>query len=284
MKKLFAFFAVMIFAAQVFGVEAKRSPKEVITEERVLTAFSKISVSVPAKVEIVTGQPHKAVVSCDARYISDLKTEVSGGELFVRLRNDDKKRITYKFEGEIYIKIFTEDLTELSVSGAANVSFPEKTVLKDFTLENSGATKTVFSELHVLGKFDAEIHGASKLELSGVLSRVDMEISGASKTVFSDIRVEGSFDVELSGASKFELSGEFSKVRFNASGASKIDFAGNTGLLDIDISGASKVMLSGRADTSYFSASGASKIESESFKTDIKRINFSGASKINIMQ
>jgi hypothetical protein len=102
--------------------------------------------------------------------------------------------------------------------------------------------------------------------------------------VFSDIRVDGSFDVELSGASKFELSGEFSKVRFNASGASKIDFAGNTGLLDIDISGASKVMLSGRADTSYFSASGASKIESESFKTDIKRINFSGASKINIMQ
>lgn len=228
MKKLFAFFAAMIFAVQVFGQD--------------FGEFDEIDISAPVKVEIVTGaQQHKVVTegNCE-ELIKNLKIEVDDKTLYIKL---DQRKIKYVMKDcEVVITVYVEDLRNLNTSGACSVRFIGKTALKNLDIDNSGATKTEIPDALISGKFHADISGASKLDISGDFSDVEIEASGASKIIFSGNAEV--FDLEVSGASKIILSGSADIFILEASGATKVMAEGfKARKSKIDYSGAAKILM-----------------------------------------
>lgn len=228
MKKLFAFFAAMIFAAQVFGQD--------------FGVFNKIDISAPVKVEIVTGEKQHRVVAkgnCED-FIRDLRFEVDGKTLYIKL--DPHKRKYVMKNGEVVVTVYVDDLTNLNTSGACSVRFIGKTALKNLDIDNSGATKTEIPDALISGKFHADISGASKLDISGDFSDVEIEASGASTIIFSGNAEV--FDLDVSGASTIILSGSADIFILEASGATKVMAEGfKARKSKIDYSGAAKILM-----------------------------------------
>ena len=228
MKKLFAFFAAMIFAAQVFGQD--------------FGVFNKIDISAPVTVEIVTGEKQHRVVAkgnCED-FIRDLRFEVDGKTLYIKL--DPHKRKYVMKDQEVVVTVYVDDLTNLNTSGACSVRFIGRSVFNDFDLDNSGATKTEIPDAQVAGKFSADLSGASKLDISGDFKEVEIEASGASKIIFSGNTEV--LDIDVSGASKIILSGKADIFILDASGASKVNAADfKAGKTKIDYSGAAKILM-----------------------------------------
>lgn len=182
----------------------------IVTEQRDVSEFSRVSVGGVFKAEITAGQNFSVTVEADDNLLPLIETEVRGDTLSIstdsRLRSDRP----------ILVRVTAPNIAEVEASGAADVSV-SGVHNEMLSLSLSGASK--MNAAGDTGQFFAEISGASSLtafDLSARSARV--RTSGASR---SQVNAAEDLFADASGASTILYKGS-PEIRRSSSGASTI--------------------------------------------------------------
>jgi hypothetical protein len=194
-----------------FDFSGEKGSGKIVTEKRSLSGFKGVDVGGIFQVEITAGNEFALEIETDDNLLPLIKTEVNDGVLEI----ESEGRISPS--GKILVRISAPDITELDVSGAANVTLNG--------VKNSNLA--------------VEASGASKLRIAGVTTKLTVETSGASKVDADDLKT-GNATVDGSGASHVELnvSGE---LNADLSGASHVTYSGTPTAVHKKTSGAGSV-------------------------------------------
>lgn len=209
------------------------TPKEI---SRKVAEFNKVVVGSAFEVEASEGALSPLTISADSNLVDDIKTEVKGGVLYVKLEGSISTKSPMK------LKLRTPKITGFDASGATHIMVKLMSEHK-FDLEGSGAAGIKLEG--PVSDFACELSGASSATLSASrLSKVTLKLSGASSVTCK--ATVNSLTAELSGASWIKgLNGNSANI--SLSGASNADL-GRFGSVTKEVSGASNLKIDGRND------------------------------------
>ena len=192
-----------------FGRE--KGSGKIVTEKRSLSGFKGVDVGSVFQVEITAGKEFAVEVETDDNLLPLIKTEVNDGILEIELERHVSPT------GKILVRISAPDVSELDVSGAANVTL-NGVKNSNLAVEASGASK-----LKITGettKLTIESSGASKIDADGLKTEnASVDGSGASHI---DLNVSGELNADLSGASQVIYSGTPTAVHKKTTGAGNV--------------------------------------------------------------
>jgi phage shock protein PspC (stress-responsive transcriptional regulator) len=176
--------------------------------------FDKIEVGNAFQLIIEQGSKSNLEAFGSDRNLNDLKVEVINGKLEVDFKDPFKSH-----DGTITLKITTDKLESLDLSGAT------KTKILGFKNQN---------------KLEIELSGASKLGLSADVKMLDISVSGASGVIIKG-KLED-IEAELSGASTLNTkSVVLQNANINANGASNVILGKVLKNYTTNISGSSEI-------------------------------------------
>jgi len=212
-SNVFSFLSVKDSFTSGFSFEfgGKKGSGNVVKEVRDLRGFKAIDVGGVFQVEVVANKDFFVEVETDDNLLPYVKTHTRGSTLHIE---SDKKLSPTQ---SIRIRISAPDITDLEVSGAANVAITE--------LKNEGI------------KVDAS--GASKIKLAGETAIVLVDVSGATSVDAEGLKAVNA-TVEASGASHVDVNVS-GALRAEATGASKVRYSGSPTSVEKDASGAGSV-------------------------------------------
>ena len=251
MKKIHTLLAAALIAAlPLSATQASPDPagaqKE--TKEYRLTGFNSIHVSSIYAVDLSRSGKYSVKVEAPDYLIPFLDIYVSGGELRLEMKEltrDIRRKMELSGKSEVRATISMPTLTELEMSGAANLDagdaiFPAG---KEFKLKMSGATN--LKGLNVEAReADLRCSGASKFDLKGSFTSVEGELSGAVKGSLDTSIKPGSvgdMELEMSGAVKLSLNAQVRKMDIEANGAVNLEWKGSADDFRLEGSGAAKI-------------------------------------------
>jgi hypothetical protein len=181
------------------------------TENRVVTAFSKIEISGSANVTVAIGPVQSLTLTIDDNLLPLIETKVEGDTLSIRSTK------SYHSDLGLKIAIVVPSLDSLSVSGAAKMKVSGLNA-STFTLDVSGAGDAVLTGK--TDQFDAHLSGAGNLQAENLVAKnVEVEISGAGNAV---VFATQSLDASIAGAGSVSYGGSPPQVRQNVSGFGSI--------------------------------------------------------------
>jgi hypothetical protein len=210
----------------------------VVTEPRVVPAFSRVVLEAPLDVSIHPGKAVGVVLSLDSNLAPLIHTEVKGGALVVRTKGS---------------------FSCIGKEAKLDITLPE------------------FTGIEIEGSGDARIAGFTRADQDVVLhvdGSGDVKFSGSARTV--EARIQGSGDVRLEGnaqALKGELDGSgrlqakgfpvhYAKLELNGSGGA--DLTVNEGKVDIAVSGSGDVEWQGTAHPGSIEVAGSGGVRHRS--------------------
>jgi hypothetical protein len=255
MKKLYAILLCLL--GSTFLLHAETLEKQIQ-----VASFNRIDASSIYHIEVQQGSSRAVDLVYSEKLQSYLEVYVSNGTLYLRLDLPLLSKHLLLSEEKIQVKVQTNKLTSVVLSGAASISVEGEYEADRFTLDLSGASQ-VEGELQI----DAD--------------RFDYALSGA-----SEASVRGDFDVvrgEVSGASSFYLYGDADELDIECSGASNVVYAGDVSeQIKVDCSGASATRLTGKTREIVVDCSGASTVEAAEMIAEDGTANASGLSSVRI--
>jgi hypothetical protein len=217
---------MVIFATTAFG-QAK--------EKREISGVKELSVSDPFAVEIRIGNQESLEIEIDEDYMDDVITEVRGGRLFIKMRNQSGRK-SYRLRETPRVYLTVKSLKAINASGA--VTIKSKDIIKG-------------------SRLDIEVSGASVLDLEINVDDLYLQASGASVlTLEGRAKVQ---EVKTSGAttySAYELESEVADIRVNGAGTAKVNVSQT---LDVRAAGASSIRYRGNPSVNS-DTSGASSV------------------------
>lgn len=225
-----AFIALSILA---YSGPAKRikGSGHVIKETRTLGSFNSIDVGGAFEIELVKSDEEKIVIEADDNIMPHIRTRVSGNELDIE-NTEDINNPT-----ELKLTIYYKSLSELDISGAAELFSSDVLEADNLELDFSGASEVTL-KLNV-GSLEGDFSGASKVELEGSVRSAELDLSGA--TVVRAFGLEiNDLELEASGAAVVKVL-VLENLSISASGASSVKYKGSPSIDLHDISGASSV-------------------------------------------
>lgn len=179
---------------------------EKITEKRDLGEFNRINMRGIGKMTITQGKEQSVVIEGDKNAVSRISTNVSDGKLVIDVGRDWVEKISAGFDflssHDIRIIITVEELTELEITGAADIEAKDiKT--KNFDLKLTGASNIKLPGLQA-DTLKAEIPGAGKIAVDGKVKDQSVTLAGAGN--FNGYRLESNnAKVVLSGVGSAQL-------------------------------------------------------------------------------
>lgn len=192
----------------------------IVTEERTISNFTGIDLSVCATVNYTEADSFKVELNAQQNVLNELVTEVRDNRLVIRLPWDTK---LVSFEPIVI-----------------NISAP---AASDFTVSGSGKI-IALNTLHV-SNTDFDISGSGEIRMAGVITNdIDTRVSGSGKITISGGSTN-TITTNISGSGNTDLLGvqaESAKVYTSGSGDTKLNVTGN---LDAHISGSGKVYYTG---------------------------------------
>lgn len=220
MQRLKSFiFIIAAFLISLSNVSI--NAQELVTEERDVNTFNRISIAVSGDVFITQGTGHGLVLEGSQRVLDDLITEVRGGQLTVRM----PWRWNFRRNDELTVYITVADLSELNLSGSAKVFVEDLLEAENISFNISGSGRVRIDELSA-NNLTTKVSGSGRLELGG-----------SQKLESHEITVSGSGRVESSSLPA-------SKVSVNISGSGRCYVNVISGL-DVRISGSGRVVYDG---------------------------------------
>lgn len=192
MKTKITFLGLMLAALFITSCDndAIDANGSIINEERELTGYTSISLSVPAKV-FITDEPGETFrIKTHENLLRVIDTDVIGSTLRITTNNNLRKVKTL----EVYVSAL--DYEKLSITGAGSITVERCLDLDQLSLEITGA-----GLINVCGtaeELTTKITGAGKIEaydLETLSTTVNVSGSGEIQTSVSE-----SLDVDISGA------------------------------------------------------------------------------------
>ncbi len=240
----------------------KKSDNGPITSTFDIRDFTSVSVSIPAKIQIIQKNEFLVKLTVSEKLKKYLIVDKHGDELRIRFK---KGRITtFKLGSkEMYGVVCLPVIKGIDASSASKVTF-DKIDAKALSIDVSGASK-------VKGKTNSNslklsVSGASNSSLSGSAGATTIECSGASTIKFNHFNLDKKLSVDCSGMGEIRA-GESCEVNvkkadFDVSGMSEIDFHKISAEdIDIELSGMSSFKSEVQCRNISADASGMSKVE-----------------------
>jgi len=186
-----------------------------ITETRTLSSFHKVMVSGKPEVQIIKSDESKVEITGYANLVSAYRTDVSNNELVAGYRN-----ATVISNDNISLKIYTNDLSQVDMSGKV---------------------ETMISGVFSGNEFTAKLSGDTKLQVNGGLTyhKAIYDLSGLSRVFAKNITAAESI-AHCSGETLIELTAT-QKLRVDISGKSDVHYWGNPAQVEEHISGLGKL-------------------------------------------
>jgi len=214
-------------ATAMFGKDKK--------EERNVSDFTEISISVPADVELRQGDECKLVLEGDEDVLEKIETKVRGDELVIK----SNRTFNFGWNEKIKIYITVKNIEEINVAGSADVVAKTGISAKEIEFGISGSGKVHISELKAT-LIQASISGSGNVELGGneTADELELDISGSGKFEAEDLQIKQA-DIDISGSGKGYVH-VVDMLNVEISGSGRVYYSGNP-TINADISGSGKV-------------------------------------------
>ena len=205
-------------------------------EVREVSAFSKVSLRISAKVYLTQGEKQSLRVIAEPETLEELVTEVKDRSLVIRYPNNTFFRNWNPGKVEIYVTV--PEVEGLSVSGPGDIiSESIKSRIIDFTVSGSG---NIEIENLSAEKVDAGISGSGNIRLKsgGVANELRARISGSGNVDAGGFEAQN-VDVQTSGSGNCHVISN-GALNVRVSGSGSVYYSGNPSI-DSSISGSGKV-------------------------------------------
>lgn len=223
----------IVLLLAIFLATATAQAKE---EVRSLSAFSKISLRISAKVFLVQGEKQSVKIVAEPETLEEIVTEVKDRTLAIRYPGNNFFRNWNPGKVEIYITV--PEIDGLSVSGSGDINANEvKSRIIDLAISGSGNIKI---DRLTAEKVDAAISGSGNISVSsgGVAQNLKARISGSGNIHAEGFEAEN-VDVQTSGSGNCSVTTN-GALNVRVSGSGNVYYSGNPSI-DSSISGSGKV-------------------------------------------
>ena len=215
MKKITTIIILALFVMSAFAQ----------SERRELGEANSLRISVPFKVLLVKGTANKVeIIGLDAQYLSNVKTEINGGELSIYTKGKIKSK------NEVVLSLTYKHFDRIKVGGAAELKSLDLIRQKELEIIGSGAIE---ADLNIeVTNLSIVFSGASDLKLRGLADSLYLKTSGASDVKASNF-VSKNIYVDVSGASDVKVNA-IESIQGEATGASSVNVKGSPAIKAIN--------------------------------------------------
>jgi hypothetical protein len=166
------------------------------SETRNPGTFTEIDLSGAYKVILVSGTSCSVKLEGEAEDLKAIKTEVSGNELEVSVKNNTK------LTSSVQITITYVNLESIDCSGTVSLDAKDPIKAENFEIDLSG-TGRADMEINA-SNLSLDISGTGNVTLKGNVKKADVDISGAGKLTASEMATEN-YQIEISGVGNAEI-------------------------------------------------------------------------------
>ena len=197
-------------------------------ETRELASYQRIEIHGPFEVELVPGGTGRAELEGDDNVLPLVRTDVSRGQLIVRLADEDGGSVTVHTEQGLSLRLHVGNLERLQTHGNVWVRSVGTIRVNSLGLEAHGASTI---ELPVdCEELEQEVQGSAVTRLSGRAETHSVRASGSAQVHAFDLAAEVCI-VRTSGSSEVEVH-VTRQLDARASGGSRIAHRGNAALTE----------------------------------------------------
>jgi len=232
-KKLFATVLSFVFILSFVLSAAGQSDNK--KEEREVSGFSEISISIAANVYLSQGDEEKLVLEGDEDALEKIETEVHGNTL--KIKHDGM--FNFGSIKKVNVYLTAKQIDEISIAGSADLEARTKISSDEMDLNVSGSGQIEIGDLET-GEIDASISGSGEIKLAGLKSvrELELSISGSGDLEAENLEIEeAEIAVSGSGSAKVHVSKD---LEVDISGSGKVYYKGSP-VVNADISGSGKV-------------------------------------------
>ncbi len=204
-----------------------------ITQNRDVSGFSKISLSISGNLHLKQGNKYEVVLKGDEETLDNILTEVSGKTLRIK----SKPMMHWNNYGKIEIYITSPDINGISVSGSGDVTTETPVKTSELNLNISGSGTINIDNL-AADELEATITGSGNIKLDGKISNSsDLTITGSGDFRGEKLQVK-SVDVHITGSGSAKV---YATDRLNThiTGSGDVYYAGRP-LVDASSTGSGK--------------------------------------------
>lgn len=200
------------------------TPSDVnITEERIVSGFSRINMSTLGRVLLTQGESESLTIDGRDNLVPLIKTEVRNGVLYIDMDKDVNLLLGKNDADLLTFTITLKDLTSLTVSGLADIEMDSlSTTGLDIVMSGAGQFK--LEQLNA-ESVNINLSGLGNVEISGEVTRTIIEISGAGSVNAADLKCQTA-DVNIPGLGGATL-WVTDQLTGNISGGGSANYYGN---------------------------------------------------------
>ncbi len=206
------------------------------SEERKVTGFDGLAISVPGKIFLVQGPDHRLFLEGTERVLENLVTEVKNGQLAIRT----KRGFNFRRRDELRVYITMPGLERISLSGSAGIYAEGPIRTEKLAVNISGSGRVEIDDFSS-SELNVNISGSGRLKLGGghSLEKSNIVISGSGRVETESLPVN-SVDANISGSGRCNLH-VVDALNIRISGSGRVIYTGNP-LVDARISGSGRVV------------------------------------------
>lgn len=238
MKQFTLLLAGLLCTSVIYGQWGKKitGNGNVITKERQVGSYDKVSLSGWFDVKLVDGKEGELELRGEENLLEYLVTEVDNGTLKIRSKKGYSLRPS-RWKDGIQITVPVQSISGVSLSGSGDISSTTLIRSSEFKASLSGSGDV---EVEVeADEVEAGLTGSGDLSLSGEASSLEIRVSGSGDVEAANLKcrevavtVSGSADVSVYAT-------EYLKARISGSG--DIDYRGNPAKTDTRVSGSGDI-------------------------------------------
>ena len=206
------------------------------SQTRDVGRFEGVKMSLPGDLYIKQGSPQKVVIEAPDDVLERIETDVSGGNLVIRQKDDWKWWKNWSGK-KIKVYITAPTIEYLSVSGSGKIK-GENTIRSDRMYVGVSGSGDLDVDLDT-GDVEGRISGSGNVDLSGSADDLEVSISGS-----------GNFDAE-------DLAAKNCEVRISGSGNCRVNVKES---LESRVSGSGNIYYKGDPDRVNNSSSGSGSL------------------------
>lgn len=218
---------LMIFSSLTFAQTKK--------DNRKVDDFSKISMSIPADVELTQGSKTELIIEADEDILEKIETEVIDGKLRIRFEK------WYNYRGNKRIKVFItmKEVEKLTLAGSGDII--AKTAIKSdrINLVVTGSGSIIIGDLKT-NDVHSVISGSGDIKLNGKLTATMLDVTITGSGDFDATGLEfNRADFNITGSGTIEAL-VVDEIQANITGSGRIYYKGNP-IIDANITGSGKI-------------------------------------------
>lgn len=200
-------------------------------EERKVSSFSGISLSIAADLYLSQGSPQQVILQASEEDLAKIKTEVKNEHLNIKC---DSYRSRVR---NVEIWITTPDIEELHLSGSGKIIAETSIQSEEMEMRVSGSGRIKIAELEA-DELGASISGSGSIHLEGTADEMEVNISGSGSMMAEGLQVD-ECDVKISGSGSCQVdaTGELNAA---ISGSGRVTYFSDP-QIDASVSGSGKI-------------------------------------------